>query len=76
MPRLLLRLSQLASTSKRPGLLPVSPTTIWRMVKAREFPQPFKLGKKCTVWDAAEVESFIQRQRVTQEAASKIRRGK
>ena len=76
MPRRLLRLSQLASTPQRPGLLPVSPTTIWRMVKTGEFPQPFKLGTKCTVWDAAEVEAFVQSQRATQQAACKNRGGK
>jgi prophage regulatory protein len=71
MPRSLLRLRQLASTAQRPGLLPVSPTTIWRMVKAGEFPQPFKLGMKCTVWDALEVEAFIERQRIAQGQGNK-----
>jgi predicted DNA-binding transcriptional regulator AlpA len=32
------------------------------MVKAGEFPQPFKIGQNCTVWDASEVEGYIKQQ--------------
>lgn len=63
MSQRLLRLQQLATTPKRPGLLPCSPATVWRLVKAGSFPKPFKIGQNCTVWDAAEVEAYIQRQR-------------
>lgn len=47
----------------RQGRLPVSAATIWRWVAHGAFPQPFKLGKCTTVWDAAEVEAFIEQQR-------------
>lgn len=57
------RLRQLASTRERLGLLPCSPATVWRMVRAGKFPKPFKIGQNCTVWDAAEVEAYIQQQR-------------
>lgn len=57
------RASQLASRPNRPGILPISPATLWRLVKANKFPQPFKLGARVTVWDATEVEAFIQAQR-------------
>ncbi len=57
------RLRQLASTQGRPGLLPCSPATIWRMTRAGTFPQPFKIGQNCTVWDAAEVDAYLARQR-------------
>lgn len=43
-----------------PGLLPVTPATIWRWVKERpEFPKPFKIGNQATVWNLAEIEKFI-----------------
>ena len=57
------RLSQLASTPSRQGLLPISPATIWRWCKAGTFPQPFKLGQNCTVWDSAEINLWIESQR-------------
>ena len=54
-----LRLQQLATTKNRAGLLPVSPATVWRWVRAGKFPAPFKLGEGTTVWDAALVDDFI-----------------
>lgn len=62
MSQRVIRISELASTPSRPGLLPVSPTTVWRWVREGRFPKPFKLGDSVTVWDAAEVEAFIDRQ--------------
>ena len=56
------RASQLATRPNNPGILPISPATLWRLVKAKKFPQPFKLSARVTVWDAAEVEAFIQTQ--------------
>ena len=58
-----LRLAQLASTKRNPGLLPVSPATIWRWVANGHFPKPFKLSPATTVWDAAEVAQWIENQR-------------
>lgn len=59
MAQRVIRLSQLASTKSKPGLLPVAPATIWRWCKAGVFPKPFKLGKQTTVWSMDAVESFI-----------------
>lgn len=60
-----IRLSQLATTSKRVGKLPVSPATIWRWVKQGTFPAPFKLAKQTTVWDTDEVQAWLDTQRGT-----------
>jgi prophage regulatory protein len=60
-PPRFIRLAQLATTPGNPGMLPVSPATIWRWVKSEKFPKPFKLGVGTTVWDAAQVEAFIAR---------------
>lgn len=54
-----IRLAQLASIKNRPGLLPVSQATIWRWVRENKFPKPFKLAAGTTVWNCAEVDSFI-----------------
>lgn len=54
-----IRISELASTPKRQGKLPVSPATIWRWVREGKFPKPFKLGESITVWDTTEVDAFI-----------------
>jgi len=56
-----IRLAQLASTKDKPGLLPVSPATIWRWARDPQsgFPKPFRLGAGTTVFDAAAVEAFI-----------------
>lgn len=55
----LVRLSQIASTPTKAGILPVSPATIWRWVRDGKFPQPFKLSAGVTAWYAADVEQFI-----------------
>jgi prophage regulatory protein len=57
------RLSQLATTPKKQGLLPISPATIWRKVANDEFPKPIKLGPKLTAWDVQEVESWLAAQK-------------
>jgi predicted DNA-binding transcriptional regulator AlpA len=57
-----IRINELASTRAKPGLLPVSKTTVWRWVREGRFPKPFKLGDSVTVWNADEVDAFIQRQ--------------
>jgi predicted DNA-binding transcriptional regulator AlpA len=60
-----IRMSQLATSGEKMGLLPVSPATIWRWVAAGRFPKPFKLGAGTTVWDASAVEAFIAAQQET-----------
>ena len=57
------RLSELASTPGKPGLLPISPATWWRWVASGKAPAPFKLGENTTVWDAGAVAQFIEQQR-------------
>jgi prophage regulatory protein len=59
--RVVIRISELASTPGKPGKLPVSPATVWRWSRdcKSNFPKPFKLGDKITVWDLEKVEAFI-----------------
>lgn len=59
--RRLYRLADLATSAGKTGLLPVSPATLWRWVSEGKFPKPFKLGRTVTVWNADEVEAFIEK---------------
>ena len=56
------RISTVATTGKKQGLVPVSPATIWRWVSEGKFPKPYKLGPNTTVWDLDQVEAFLVQQ--------------
>lgn len=43
----------------------ISPATVYRGVAAGTFPQPVRMGKRCTRWRAADVRAWIQAQGVT-----------
>ena len=61
----LVRKSQLVRDPKhptRPAPLPFSPATLWRKVKAGEFPAPLKLGAAITAWKVADVRAWINAQ--------------
>jgi predicted DNA-binding transcriptional regulator AlpA len=59
----IIRLSELASRPGKPGLISASPASIWRWIRAGKFPAPFTIGERTTVWDLAEVEIFLNKQR-------------
>lgn len=59
------RLRQLASTPNHPGVLPVSPATLWRWVKLGKFPKPYTIGMRTTVWDKSKVDAWLAAQRDT-----------
>lgn len=42
-----------------PHLLPFSAATLWRKVKAGEFPEPKKLSPRITAWRIEEVKSWM-----------------
>lgn len=64
MAQRVIRINDLASTKGKPGVLPVSPATVWRWASdpASEFPKPFSIGPNTTVWDLDQVEAFISKQ--------------
>lgn len=40
--------------------LSVSNSTIWNMLKSEmDFPKPFSLSRKCTVWYEAEIDDYV-----------------
>ena len=58
----LLRESQLVPSHKRPGihaLLPFSAPTLWRKVKAGDFPKPIKLGERITAWRVGDIRAWL-----------------
>lgn len=44
-------------------LVPISPATLWRRVKAGEFPAPVKLGPRITAWEADAVRQWLDEQK-------------
>lgn len=45
-----------------PFIIPFSNTTLWRKVKAGEFPAPIKISARVTAWRAEEVRAWMQAQ--------------
>ncbi len=54
----IIRIADIATTPTKAGILPVSPATIWRWVRADKFPKPFKIGS-ITAWHAVDIDNFI-----------------
>lgn len=44
----------------KPGILPFSSSTLWRMVKAGKFPAPVKLSARVTAWRVEDVRAWMQ----------------
>ena len=42
-----------------PRLLPISRATLWRMVRDKRFPAPYKLGPNTTAWKCGEVRRYL-----------------
>jgi len=42
------------------AVFPVSRSTWWAGVKSGRYPQPVKLGARCTAWDAASIRALIE----------------
>lgn len=60
-----LRESQLVRSPKRPDStapLPFSAPTLWRKVKAGEFPAPVKLSQRVTCWQVGAVRAWMTAQ--------------
>ena len=49
-----------------PGKIPASPAAIWRWVRNGRFVQPFKLSPGLTVFDADEVDAWLEAQKTGQ----------
>jgi len=49
-----------ASDRYRPGILPFSSPTLWRMVKAGKFPAPVKLSERVTAWRVEDIREWMK----------------
>ena len=61
----LVRISDLVRDPKRPGkpsLLPFSKSSLERRVRAEKFPQPTRLGPRCTCWKLGDVRQWLAQQ--------------
>lgn len=54
----IIRITDIASTPIKRGMLPVSQATIWRWVRDGKFPKPFKIGS-ITAWHLDEIDKFV-----------------
>lgn len=45
-----------------PNIIPFSPATLWRKVKAQTFPAPVKLSVGVTAWRVEDVRAWMQAQ--------------
>jgi prophage regulatory protein len=45
-----------------PDIVPISPATLWRKVKSRDFPAPVKLSTRITAWRVQDVREWLERQ--------------
>lgn len=43
-----------------PDVVPISPATLWRMVKDGTFPAPYKISKRVTAWRVEEIRAWMQ----------------
>lgn len=65
----LYRMAQLATRPGHPpGKIPASPATIWGWIRNGHFVQPFKLSPSMTVFDADEVDAWLEAQKAGQSA--------
>jgi prophage regulatory protein len=55
------RQSELVGSRKKGirGIIPFSPTTLWRKVSAREFPEPVKLSAGVTAWRVEDIRAWM-----------------
>jgi prophage regulatory protein len=53
-----IRIGQLATRPNRPGRLPLSPNSVWRLAREGKFPKPIKLSAAVTAWRIEDVEAW------------------
>jgi prophage regulatory protein len=59
-----LRLPQIIGDKKAnppiPAIIPVSKSSFWAGVKSGRFPQPVKIGSRCTAWKVEQIRAYIE----------------
>lgn len=54
---------ELASAKNVRGLVPLSKSAIYEKAARGEFPHPFKLGPRKSVWDRRDIEAWLETQK-------------
>jgi predicted DNA-binding transcriptional regulator AlpA len=47
------------ATPPIPAIIPVSKSTWWAGVKSGKYPQPVKIGTRCTAWRVEDIRELI-----------------
>lgn len=55
----LLRLSEIASSKDKPGIVGLCRSTIWLRVKHGRFPHPVRLGTRSVAWRSQDIEAWL-----------------
>lgn len=48
------------ATPPIPAIIPISKSSFWLGVKEGRYPQPVKLGKRCTAWRVEDIRRYIE----------------
>lgn len=56
----LLSVNDLASIPGRPGAVPMSKTTIYRLLRQGDFPAPIRLSERKTFWHRRDIEAWLE----------------
>lgn len=67
-----IRIKELASHPGRPGRLPFSPNSIWRLAREGRFPKSVKLSSGVTAWRLEDIEAWeAERYKTSRDIASR-----
>lgn len=55
--------------------LGMNSSTLWRWIRERNFPKPIEVGSKTRMWRTAEVETWLNNQAATAQAARQTASG-
>lgn len=56
----LLSVRDLAGIPGRPGVVPMSKTTIYRLLRQGAFPVPIRLSERKTFWHRRDIEAWLE----------------
>jgi prophage regulatory protein len=65
-------ISKLLSRRETMAAVGVSSPTLWRLVRRGEFPSPRRAGLRRLVWDAGEVQEWLDSRRIVPEPEAEV----
>ncbi len=63
-------LTSVVRIKQLPAITGLSRATIWRLIKDKEFPAPFRLAKQAVGWEMADIESWIKQRKAAGQGAA------